>query len=512
MKLAEGHIKMRIKILSMSIAAIMTVAATSSVMAFDTNDTNAAGVNEPILVQDSSDLAAYQGDLLPLAGSVANPHSPVPSTANLALASNGRGDALIFPLFTQDGDWGTEIVVRNTDKNHAIVAKVAIYANDDSREVLDFNVYLSAADVVRFKIENGNLISEDGSVLRDLPAPSSNLDDVDASDFASAGNPFTKALSLDSGYVVVYGMAQAKTDAHSLRYHNDHARLFADYRSELDTCRPGWRIGHHNAIQNGTYVRQTTNSSVDNFSVAAPNQAENCTASANTAVVSGNFFGDVDASLTGTVRLYSATNGARDMLLPAKAIANFTAGNKIIWTEGEISALQDRRIVGEDVAGVDIDWAEYDEAGIRADAAAFLVSNTTYTFAAASLNNKLSITQPYKRALVQLGNDDGYWQDTATNYGGFSFIYNVFNEHEKMDNTSYTESPHNSGITILRHELESMTDLEGGTEFEGENGFALLRFTDVNGQDAGIPAVITQMVGSTINGAPQLNWIYSQTN
>ena len=57
-----------------------------------------------------------------------------------------------------------------------------------------------------------------------------------------------------------------------------------------------------------------------------------------------------------------------------------------------------------------------------------------------------------------------------------------------------------------------MTDLEGGTEFEGENGFALLRFTDVNGQDAGIPAVITQMVGSTINGAPQLNWIYSQTN
>ncbi|MCK5896578.1 MAG: hypothetical protein KAG20_07215, partial [Cocleimonas sp.] len=214
---------------------------------------------------------------------------------------------------------------------------------------------------------------------------------------------------------------------------------------------------------------------------------------------------------------------ARDMILPAKAIANFTSGNKIIYAEGEIGALQDRQIIGTrwedadndpntpDVA-VNNEWAMYDEARIRADARAFLVSSTTYTFAAASVANQLVVTQPYKRTLVQLGNDDGYWQGISSDFGGFSFIYNVFNEHEEMDNKVYTHSPHSSGINILRKEVESMVDLENGTEFAGENGYALLRFTNLGGYNSGLPAIVTQMLGSTVGGAPQLNWIYSQTN
>ncbi len=521
---------MRKKILSMSIAAVLTAVTSSSVMAFDTDGTSTSPNDGTILVQGKIDLAAYQGNLLPLSGKtplLANAHAPMPSIGDLRIAENGRGDALIIPLFNQSGDWGTEVVVRNTDQSHAIVAKVSVYAKDDSRELLDFNVYLSASDVVRFKIENGNLTSEDGSILRDFPAPSSNVDNVDTDDFASAAKPFTRPLTEDVGYIVVYGMAQASTDAdssdaHSQAYHKQHARLFKNYRSELDVCRPDWRIGHLNAMDTGTYIRHTTNSSVENYSVATPNQAEDCGTNAGSTAVAGNFFGDVAPNLTGTVRLYNATNGARDMMLPAKAIANFTSKNKIIYTEGEIAALQDRRIVGtgwEDhdndpnTADVQTDnaWAMYDEAGIRIDSDIFLVSNTIYTFAAASVANQLIITQPYKRPLVQLGNDDGYWQDTATNFGGFSFIYNVFNEHEEMDNISYTQSPHNSGITIFRNEVESMVDLEDGTEFDGKNGYALVRFTNVNGQSSGIPAVVTQMIGTTVGGAPQLNWIYSQT-
>ncbi len=610
----------------MSIAAVMTAFTSSGVMAFDT-DGNPNNANDgPILVQNEhATEAGYQGDLLPeINGTPANtpnPHPPVQSIANLRLSSNGLGDALVFPMFSQKDSWGTEIVVRNTDQEHAIVAKVAVYAADDSEEVLDFNVYLSAADVVRFKIENGNITSEDGSVLRVFPAPSSNSNDVSRSDFASASNPFSRSLDIDEGYVVVYGMAQASTeddalDSFDMRYHNRHPLLFKNYRRELDVCRPGWRNGHQNAMKYGTYTRHTLSSSIVNYSVAAPNQGVNCNLSSNVALsgsvnaviaaatnasvlaskitdqatalqalnqvqvmqtavnglplsaaviqardaiivaqaainaavnlnhtvtqkeleaisngineltqqvaaaaasvsslatgtraAPGNFFGDVDPSLTGTVRLYNATNGARDMVLPATAIDNFTSGNKIIYTEGEIASLQDRKITGGSNG-----WAKYSEAGIRADAQAFVVREASYNFAANSLANKLIVTQPYKRVLVQLGNDDGYWQGINNDFGGFSFLYNVYDENENLDPTPYTHSPYTSLNKVLRNELEKMPNLEEGTRFDGKNGFALLRFTNADGNNTtGIPAIVTQMVGTTVGGVPQLNWVYSQT-
>jgi len=610
---------------------------------------------------------------------------PVQSIGGLKLSASGLGDALIFPMFRQKDNWGTEFVVRNTDQNHAIVAKVAVYEEKESEEVLDFNVYLSAADVVRFKIQNGFLTSEDGSVLRVFPAPSSNLNDVSRSDFASPSQPFTKRLpqDLERGYVVVYGMAQASTeddalDSFDMRYHNRHPLLFKNYRRELDACRPGWRFGHQNGMVNGTYTKSVAapnqaancnfinsgvvvasvrNANLESFrattavltlqgvavqattaeatatakeatataieadgnatqeqkdaaradanlardaadnaqqrlkdaAVAAANQAEiaanaavdladaaqesnnnaadsarraaqeakraatNVTDIANAATTPltqeqvdtvasivnsvaiavagsaarvaqnatdsapGNFFGDVAPSLAGTVRLFNGEledrNGVKrpvDMLLPATAIENFTSGNKIIYTEGEIAALQDRRIKGTTGAGTDdAVLATYNEEGIRADARAFVVKGVSYNFAAkaGSIANQLVITQPYKRVLVQLGNDDRYWQG-----GSFSFIYNVFNEQERMDNISYTDSPHtSSGIEGHSNELEVLRYLEKDTEFDGENGFALLHFIDANGQDSGIPAIITQMIGTTVSEAPQLNWIYSQT-
>ena len=549
---------MRKKILSMSIAAVLAAVTSSSVMAFDTSGTNtgsnsANATDGPILVPGSSRKAAYQGNLLPLTGVTpsvtANAHPPKEADEGLRLYSvkphtstnpalydvSNRGDALVFPFFNQKDDWGTEFVVRNTSKHHAIVAKVAVYRSKDSFEVLDFNVYLSAADVVRFKIENGKLTSEDGSIVRRVPSPSSNLNDIDDDDFASKATPFVAPGSNnpnklpESGYVVVYGMAQAKgdtddLDSHDSRYHKQHARLFANYRRELDICRPGWRIGHRNAMEQGTYIRNTiisssatgtnTYSSIENYSIAAPNQAENCRT--DTDIKAGNFFGDVGEHLSGTVRLYNGTNAPRDMILPAKAIKNFTSENKIIWTEGEIANLQDRRIVGNkvDISGnfQDVEWALYNEQGIRDDAKAFSVVNTAYTFNADSVTNQLVITQPYKRVLVQLGNDDGYWRDTATNFGTFSFIYNVFNEHEKMHGIDYTVSPWDSTIPVGRNEVEIMRDLEVGTIFEKENGFALLRFVDTRGYNAQMPAIITQMIGSTVAGVPQINWIYSPTD
>ncbi len=540
------------KILTASIAAVLTAVTSSGVMAFDTSGENTGldstkATDGPILVPNNTRKAAYQGNLLPLTGVTpsvtTNPHPPKESDEGIRLYSvkphtstnpalydiSNRGDALVFPFFNQKDDWGTEFVVRNTSKYHAIVAKVAVYRSSDSLEVLDFNVYLSATDVVRFKIENGKLISEDGSIVRRVPSPSSNLNDIADDDFASKTTPFVRDLEPKSGYVIVYGMAQAKgdtddPDSHDSRYHNQHARLFANYRRELDICRPGWRIGHRNAMEKGTYIRNTiisnttsggkTYSAVENYSIAAPNQAENCRT--DDLIKAGNFFGDVGEHLSGTVRLYNGTNAPRDMILPAKAIKNFTSENKIIWVEGEIANLQDRRIAGNqpDSNGTiqDVEWAVYNEQGIREDAKAFSVVNTAYTFNANSVTNQLVITQPYKRVLVQLGNDDGYWRDTTDNFGTFSFIYNVFNEHEKMQGIDYTQSPYTPEFPVGRNEVEIMRDLEVGTDFEKENGFALLRFVDTRGYNAQMPAIITQMIGSTVAGVPQINWIYSPTD
>ena len=571
---------MRKKILTMSIVAVLTAVTSSSVIAFDAVGTPTT-TDGTIISQVSAQPAAYLGNLLPLSTGQLTPTpfklQPKDASVGLRIASEwittnvndvdevvdpnnqainvekniykwehyssvARGDALIFPFFTQKNDWGTEFVARNTTKYHAIVAKAEVYSSDDSTAVLDFNVYLSGADVVRFKIENGKLTSEDGSIVRSVPSPSSNLNDIGDSDFASKAMPFVRDVVYPpghakagqvvlNGYVILYGMAQAKGDTDDLdsqdsRYHNQHARLFANYRRELDVCRPGWRRGNRNAMLHGTYINQTiisssatgnpTFSGVPNYSIAAPNLNENCRT--DELIKAGNFFGDVGQHLSGTVRLYNGTNAPRDMILPAKAMRNFTWKNKIIWTEGEIASLKDRRITGlvRDADGnqTNTAWAVYNERGIREDALAFGVVNTAYTFNERSVANQLIITQPYKRSLIQLGNDDGYWRSVDINAGTgiFSFIYNVFNEHEKMSNIDYRHSPYDSTIKVKENEVEIMANLEDNTEFENENGFALLRFVDVEGRNARMPAIITQMIGSTVAGVPQVNWIYAPSD
>lgn len=615
-------------------------------MAFDTSGSATNDEDGLILVQGtgsgaSTKQAGYQGNTL--VNNSANNHFPVQSNSKLALSPNGRGDALIFPMFKQDEGWGTEIVVRNTDPLNAIVAKVAIFEAGCSREVFDFNIYLSAADVVRFKIEDGHLWSEDGSIIASANTPDSK---IDIGTFASSTNRFDSKNTGDQlngvnkGYVVVYGMGQAKTSDPAVssgrQYHKDHLKLFANYRKELDACRPGWRVGSYMAMEEGTFLRNMIGST-NNYSIATPNQAENCTFTTaeaaeavgiavraqaatiaaagvasvadvaaqsavvdatsdnadalgalaitqaallnatsaglvaakdandvakvtadnaaadladaeseqrrtsdilaladaqvisttamlkavyarNTAAVPGNFFGDVGASLTGTVRLYNGGDaaGSRDMMLPAKAIANFTEQNKILWAEGEIASLKDRRIQGDTggVAPTNLEWARYNEKGIREDAKAFLVSNTSYSFAKASIDNQLVITQPYKRSLMQLGNDDGYWKE-GSQCGSFSISFTVFNEDEETDTSTYFGvSPHTTepkAPELYGNELQLISYLEETTKFEGENGFALVKFFGQR-ESSGIPAIVSQMIGTIVKEDPQVNWIYSQTN
>ena len=667
---------MRKKILSMSIAAVLTAVTSSSVMAFDSEDNKlddavdmSSSTIKPahIIVQhvkvnkDNKNKdkdksfegypAAYVGDDTLINGVK---HPPVASTEDLIVNASPRingtygggaltrkGDALVFPLFTAGKKanatgkplleeitcdkttdelklpkmeaaegWSTEFVVRNTDTKHAIVAKVAFYSQLDTEELLDFNIYLSAFDVARFKIERvkdasdkyvTRVTSTDGSVPYYTSKPENGVDN-DQVIFAAPksatedARTFVRDMPESVGYAVVYGMGQASnrvstTSLNDLRYDHEHQQLFKNYRAELDVCRPNWRKGHRNSMAVGTYIPFERNATNMPFYVPAPNVAESCNDSSGaplTGAVPGNLFGDVAPSLTGTVRIYNKEEGEeRDMLLPATAIENFTAGNKIIYAEGEIAALQDRRIHGDSaIAGAPksgkpascasnattgsytgIDWAYYDEAGIQRDANPFLVKQTVYKFAKLpdNVKNTLVVTQPYKRILVQTGNDDRYWKgfacdngtpdaaniDGKKNYGGIIMRYVIYDEDEHRTANVVVNSPFGQNEGSWPYEVQAFSDLEknitidrytdqntgrittvlremtaeeiaeqaAGTKDYSFNGFGLVTLVGNEGSPSslgnngglGVPAIVTQMVATNVGGKGKLNWIYSET-
>ncbi|WP_153015051.1 hypothetical protein, partial [Sulfurovum riftiae] len=150
-----------------SVAAVVAIMGTG-VQAFDTNTT---------------------GDILTRTGQPGNYIGGIMAYSDLRLSTNEsgdrlKGDALIFPAFDMQNDWGTEIIFRNELKENAVVAKVVLYAADDSRELIDFNVYLSGLDQFRFTIKDGVVKSTDGSVVI---SENFQTDDVT---FASEENPF----------------------------------------------------------------------------------------------------------------------------------------------------------------------------------------------------------------------------------------------------------------------------------------------------------------------------------
>ncbi|SMC10166.1 hypothetical protein [Nitratiruptor tergarcus] len=78
------------------------------------------------------------------------------------IATDGTGDYLIAPVYYAVGPWKTEIKVVNTNTTKAVVAKVVVRGGKDSKELVDFPIYLTPGDVwdaVIYK-ENGNVYIE----------------------------------------------------------------------------------------------------------------------------------------------------------------------------------------------------------------------------------------------------------------------------------------------------------------------------------------------------------------
>lgn len=497
----------------------------------------------------------------------------VTANSDLNLSPDLRGDALVYPFYRHSDGWETEVIVRNTTEN-AIVAKAVIYSGDESDELIDFNIYLSPRDVFRFTMKDDNLYTNDGSITFQEMSPRYALQkktlEFDQATFnphwngdefkiiTEQNNILSKYISSKKGYVVIYGMTEyPSTDANQLPYHKRHNDLWVDYRRLLDDCRPNWRYSFMpNGMAHGT---MTTGSN----EVHAPNVAANCGVNngtgatnlgkdsnigeANSILADDGYdlanFGDVGStSLIGTVRVYNNSGNkeeARELLLPATALANFTDGNMLLWSDGEYANLADRRI--ED--------GKYVEANIQNDAMnAFGISEAFYTFEKSDdptsvIANNLIITQPLKGVLTDLeeSSDDEHWTSSSNCHprlapsngstAGMGFyIYDVsVDEQENIGSSDFIPefehftSPYiPTGIIPEKafcDELQIITkDLIPNVDkikSDDRFGYVMMNFSQgetTNQEDRnGIPAIVTQMVGSKVNGIVQTNWIYAPT-
>jgi len=474
----------------------------------------------------------------------------VEADANLTYSTNRQGDALIYPAFRSSDGWETEITVRNT-KAVSVIAKAVLYAKKDSHELLDFNIYLSPHDAAVFTIKDGNVTSTDGSITYEVIDPSNGVK-KDNAHFASEDHPFKGEFqdkSVGAGYVIVYGMTQEVNStaiaSYESPYHNPavgdqsgHLKLFKNYRKLLDVCRDTDHNITNSAGNNWRNIFSRVNGKAKNgtateLNVTAPSVDENCTTATdnNGTGFSGdyaldtNFTTPASDAFFGEVRI-SHAGDKRDMLLTATALSNYTTDNQMmLWAEGEYASIQDRRIKDNNTSTV----ADYNTTGIGADATNLVVNNGYFTFKKNATTGKndyaFLVTQPMKRALVMAGKGGTYWNDITigSKWGYFTLnktnVYDndeIGNEAKTVGFVSYT-SPLDSNIAdvakyskeLATFSFEDMTKDYDDRFVKGEvSGYIDMQ---INGT-AGLPAIITEMSSSDVDGEAQINWIYSATN
>jgi len=514
----------------LSAAAAVAIMATGA-MAFDTNQ------DGDILNRD-----AVQGTYLD--GKAAT--QALLRSVDTATSDRLKGDALIFPAFQADSDgWQTDIVLRNNYDDRAVVAKAVIYAGHDSSEVRDFNIYLSANDQARFTLTSASqVVSTDGSIV---VAETVKSDKV--VEFASEEKPFKGDLQdiatqapITSGYVIVYGMFESN----SSDYHNNHAAIWKKYRELMDENREGWR-DFTTTMRKGVFTEAN---------ITSPNVDVNSSDSNSSGY---EVFGVGANALSGTVRIYNGDTETRDMLLPATALQNYTPDRNdseqriMLWAPNEYAAIADRCIDG-DAGDGNGDYAGYDRDCIYADTETFLIDNATYTFENEGTNgdrsvaNKLIMTQPTKRFLAQIDpdqNDNEFWHDgnddncfepadakvvAGTGYGILAQLALYGDDEETFGQAPESEedpvlltSPGDlvevpaQTLSALCNEVAVATDIEKGltdpatgTNWpETSNGFIKYDF----GNDSGkIPAIVTQMTATRVNGEGKINWVYAPSD
>jgi len=464
--------------------------------------------------------------------------------------------------------WETEAVIRN-NSDKAVVVKIAFHGAEDSEEVFDFQIYLSGHDAFRFTSEDGKLITTDGSVFNHLTGKM-NLDGnryaITPSALSIDSGYFTAIamMEADNDYhedrqVIIDGKSAL------VRGHDD---LYNDYKQVVLECRSGaWESRSiAGGISDGVIVYYTdaliTQLNGGQTTVSSPNVSETCDTPA-TKIRTADFFDPRPEVLMGTVRLSNNLNDKRDLIIPATAISNVTDTADVAVGDNITTNRPDQRDDGIMLAYIPEELAliadrnildnHYLEAKVQEDAQTFLVSYADYTYENTAVKvgaedikvqNTLLATQVLKRLLIQLGNHDDYWTLTGT-YAegkgtfGTEFTYSLWDEAEhnciegNVTNGNITASsngeysPGNNMPEAVgkackytwENEVTGMTNLQDlalGDYFSKESisGFAKIPFNRTPSSIAGngIPAIVTQMIGTGVDDMAQTNWIYASVD
>ena len=539
------------KVLSIAAAAAITVTGAS---AFDIFDDGSFGSGLPYGYNN----AAATPSLM--------------ATTPIAIANTKQaGDALIFPAYYVGNGWETHLRVINTSSTNAVVAKVVIYAGDDSRELRDFNIYLSAGDVWTGTIkvdEDGQakLISTDDS----SPLPGGGM--------ADANNPMkSDPIDVSAGYVEVIGCAMAVDQTRDVLGSAVAvgapftAQDFKDARANQDHA--ALRTAYNNAAQNARGINPPVifNKGVITSGALVPNVNLATAITTNTNAGGDNqpdyFFGPVANVLVGDVRITDTVNG-KDMVMPAIRLRNVTedtAANPqaLLFVEGEAANIADRALTGADgAAGSTANnnnaaASEYHYVQIVADMAVFNTNNVwmTYGDSTSLVNNQLLLTSPYKRialfaditpnagpnatlpasnnnitpaGLAASGVRGGVYSgvqsanNAITNFGYFTALALVFDESENQAQASQF-SPATTPTLNFHYEVSATesnpteTDnlsyyLQQAQQNGGfARGYTLMQFI-VNGAATPVPTIATQMMATEAAGRVITNWIVPAQN
>jgi hypothetical protein len=454
------------------------------------------------------------------------------AATNFTIAGQKQfGDALIFPAFFVGNGWETTLRVINTSSTNAVVAKVVLYAGDDSRELRDFNIYLSAGDVWKGTIKidtdgQARLISTDDS----SPLPGGGMADAD--------NPMkSEPIATPAGYIAVIGCASTISANGA---HGAHGTLRTEYNQLVSDA----RINNTPVVFNNGII--TSGANVPNVNLNNGGNGVTTTTTTNPYTFIG-----VPNVLAGDVRITDTVKG-KDMVMPAIRLQNVTEdGNGVqqalLFAEGEAANIADRSLTGGNGAQGSTNnnnnptTSEYDYAVLKNDIAQFNTSNIwmTYGDTDSLANNQLILTSPFKRIAVfadvnpvtattptPVGSNGNLnvvgstytgvtsANSTIANFGSFQALALVYDESENQAQASQF-SPANTPTLNFQYEVSATENNPNDTDNlsfylnQAENfkqGYTILNFR-ANGQPAAIPVIATQMMATEAAGKVITNWI-----
>ena len=440
------------------------------------------------------------------------------NASKLTTSSYKDADVMIFPAFYAGNGFSTQVRVIN-NSNKAIVAKVVFFEKDTSKEVLDFNIYLSGNDAW-----TANIVEENGKYYLISTDNSSPLQSVNY-DMASADNPLKIELGAHAGYFEIL-----KAVIVDKSYHNKHKELRAAYNKWAKSVRTGQTSITDvdvDRIAEGVYQKVTI-PHIDFNNLPATLKCFEMTQ----AGCFSNVDTTADTTLYGEETLINANSGVESAMTINPVYLSDSVDNAgLVYLEGEKANAMDI-VLDKNTAGIGyLSNGDYTRLGIAA------VNNVLvpYKDADSLVNTRLLVTSPFKRVLVQSFTDKngnvkiggktfytGVKKDAKgniTNYGVFKAKIDVYdNEENKFDTATFSPAPVSfmtfnkevqsteaTDVTLSSYITKAIT---ADQSFEN-GGYSILNFDKTQ---AGLLGIATLMTGTYVNGHGAINWMYPATD